>query len=408
MDLNADVQLLILENLNLSDLLSVAQTNRQMYSLAANVFQRKYSKKMVLAYDPHADQHNHNNDTYFRNFEMISKILKYFGALISHLKIVYKLDTEYTTNISTKINSIHNLINLHCSETLVHFQIDNFYEVSLDKMTKPFINVEKFTIRGRLTQMSSSSLAFDELFPALRELYLPFLRVENKKTLEINLPHLEHISIGTFAYSDPSRFTEASVQHILRKNPQIRSVELSSSDQFFLKIINENVPNLEMLELKHFSPSSVPIDVNFKMVKTLKIYSTWSAKVPENVIFENLRQLHLEGFVYCINRWAEELLKTNKHLNRLYLDRGCIGSGVFETLKSATSNIAEISLTFCARVDDESIIQFLRDSPNLKKITFNEFQSGRMENISHALWQEFGDEWKINERMRAILIERRN
>lgn len=408
MDLNADVQLLILENLNLSDLLSMAQTNRQMYSLAANVFQRKYSKKMVLAYDPHADEHNDINDTYFQNFEMISKILKYFGTLISHLEIGYKWKAEYTMNIGTKINSIHNLINLHCSETLVHFQIDNFYEVSLDNMTKPFKNVEKFTIRGRLTEMSSSSLTFDKLFPALREMYLPFLRVENKNTLEINLPLLEHISIGTFAYSDPSRFTEASVEHILKKNPQIRSVELSCSDQYFLKIINENVPNLEMLELKHFSPSSVPIDVNFKNVTTLKIYSTWSTKVPENVIFENLVQLHIEGCFDCINRWAEELLKTNKHLSRLYLDRGCIGSEVFETLKPATLNITEISLTFCARVDNESIIQFLRDNQNLKKITFNQFQSERMDNITHALWQELGDEWKINERMRAILVERRN
>lgn len=411
MDLNMDVQLLILENLNLTDLLSIAQTNQHLSSLAVDVFRRKFSSKTVMIHDPNFNKTDDNLDgnvIYIENIGTISKMLKYFGAYMTHINAAYGHNVTRVKSIVPLLDRINSWINLYCSENLIHFQIDSFYDdLSLSKINKPFKRVENITIRGRLKELSGSSLNFNELFPALRRLYLPFLNVHNKNSLLGHFPHLEHIEISTFAYTDPLRLTEASVEFILRKNPQIRSIKLSSSSVSFLKILNDLCPNLEWLELDHFktdSETKESSEIVFKNVRTFKVYSTYN--VPKNVKFTKLIQFHTDGYLtLSLSEWGQRLLEKNKQLKKLYLDRGCVGTEVLEI--PALSQIFEISLTFCARVDDESIIRFINNNQQMEKfhIIFQE----RTGNLSKILRRECenAEKWIITDRVHDILIERR-
>lgn len=412
MDLNTDVQFLILENLNLTDLLSIAQTNKHLSSLAVDVYRRKFSSKTVMIHDPNfnkTDDNLNGNVIYIENIETISKMLKYFGAYMTHINAAYGHNVARIKSIVPLLDRINSWINLYCSENLIHFQIDSFYDdLTLRKMNKPFKRVENITIRGRLQELSGSSLHFDELFPALRRLYLPFLNVHNKNSLYRHFPHLEHIEISTYAYTDPSRLTETSVEFILRKNPQIRSIKLSSSSLDFLKILNDLCPNLEWLELDFFEMDSEDKDsseIVFKNVKTFKVYSTLY-NVPKNVRFRNLIQFHTDTL--SLSEWGQRLLEKNKQLKKLYLDRGCVGTEVLDTLTPALSQLVEISLTFCARVDDESIIRFINNNQQMEKFHFSEFQ-GRTGNLSEILRRECenAEKWIITDRVHDILIERR-
>lgn len=413
MDLNMDVQFLILENLNLTDLLSIAQTNQHLSSLAVDVFRRTFSSKTVMIHDPNFNETDDNLDgnvIYIENVETISKMLKYFGAYMTHINAAYGHNVARVKSIIPLLDRISSWINLYCSENLIHLQIDSFYDdLTLSNMNKPFKRVENVTIRGRLKELSGSSLNFNELFPALRRLYLPFLNIYNKTSLLGHFPHLEHIEISTFAYTDPSRVTEASVEFILRKNPQIRSIKLSSSSLNFLKILNDLCPNLEWLELDNFEMDSENKDsgeIVFKNVKTFKVYSTLY-NIPRNVRFTKLIQFHTDGYL-SLSEWGQRLLEKNKQLKKLYLDRGCVETGVLDTLTPALSQLVEISLTFCAQVDDESIIRFINNNQQMEKFHFDDFQ-GRTSNSSEILSRECGDaeKWIITNRVHDILIERR-
>lgn len=413
MDLNLDVQLSILEKLNLEDLLSIAATNRHLLSLATFVFKRNHLDKKIYIYDPHTNKGNDRLDGYdmfVQNAETISKILKYFGTSIDHLKVSYTWDPARLMNkaMSTVFNSILHLISLHCSDTLVNFHIDNAYGSFFTEMTRPFKRVERLTIQGKFKELGSSRLAFNEFFPALRFMHLQSLELENKSSLHQYFPHLDHLSIQIFRIGDPILLSEADFHKILQKNPQIRSVDLNEGNRNVLKTMSELLPNLERLELDNYSSPrySYEEEITFKNVKILKIFSTFS-RVPKNITFGNLVQLHTEAFAGNIE-WIQDLLKENKNLKQINIQTGCVGNEALETLIPAESNLNEISLRFCEDVKGHSIVQFVRINQRIKRFRFGMYailQS--LKNVGQSLQHEFADNSIINVRQYDISIEPR-
>lgn len=414
MELNMDVQLAILEKMYLKDLLSIAQTNQYLLSLSKLVFRQRFLHNRLHIFDPRNTTCNERLDggqMFMMNYETISKMLKYFGALTSHLKVEFTWNPARSMNtvMSEIFNSVINLVNLHCSESLVEFHIASVYESFFSEISKPFKRVEKVTLQGLFNELNSPNLTFTQLFPAMRSLNLRECpEVLNKSFLDQNFPNLEHIAISM--WYDPSHITHADVVKIMENNPQIRSVVLHSCNRNFLKIMSDLLPNLEQLEMENYSTRNeveAPDQINFKNVKVFKLYSTYGW-VPQNIVFENLVELHMEVFPKC-TEWRSNILRESKSLKKLHLVSDCVDYKSIVGFIPAESNLEEISLSFCGDVDGISIAKFVRQNQRTDKFHFRMHDiKDSIKSVSQLLQQKFDDKFRVTEGKYDILIERRS
>lgn len=122
--MNADVQLLVFENVNTETLLSFADMNQYFFDLAANVFKRVHSKKIIriknLYYETPLNAFNGgdirdtDDEIIIQHFGTVLKVLKYFGNSMSHLSIDFYPNSEFAKNDSSII-TLGKSINDHCS-----------------------------------------------------------------------------------------------------------------------------------------------------------------------------------------------------------------------------------------------------------------------------------------------------
>lgn len=422
LNLNEDVQRLIFKGLGFRDLLSMSQTNQYLRALAGAEVKRKFSEKTILVYDPHANKAP--NDFYcggqnilIQNVNTLKNVLQRFGTLLPRLKLEYTYNpcSLFDVNMNAKdtdklYRSVNAAINLYCAESLVDLQISSIYDNIFEEMEKPFTQVESVTLKGNFKKLSNSHLTFDELFPALRRLSLQYVEIHNKTLVEINFPNLEYLSAGIFDYDDPHRLTTTDMEKILRKNPQIRRLKLQRSNQYLLRIVSELLPNLEKLEIEDHNNNTPnePQDENkisFENLKVLTLFSIFS-KLPKNVSFEHLEELHTEVFPGCMS-WGRNLLIKCSHLKKLYLEKGCVESEMLKTLIPVEAKLNEISFRFCGNVGVTDIIQFVRDNHQINKMNFEMFDiMNSLKSVTHALRKDFNHGWIITEGNYRISIER--
>lgn len=395
MDMNTDVQLIILEKLDVSDLASFGQTNHHISMLATDVFKRRYSKKIIEIVDPKLIAKNvldGNEVIYLSSYDTISPIFKQFGTSISKLRIVYSsCGNDSDINL---INSINDLITSKCSQNLVQMEIASYFESFFDGMTRPFERVKNLTIDGHFNKLGNAHLSLVDLFPAVKRLTLPYIKTVDKSGIDHKFPRLEHLHVSIFNADDPLRLTEADVENLLRKNPQIRSLILGCTSQTFLKTVNDLLPNLENLVLElfiTFRNSDNAGTINFKNVKIFTMSSAFHTG-PNYIHFDNLEELHTDAFPGSGN-WGIEFAKKTKSLQRLYIDRGCVGCTELDMLASANLHLTEISMELCLSVDKEKIVNFVRSNPQMKIFRF----STSVQSILQSIQQQLEHDWKITE-----------
>lgn len=259
MDLDVDVQLLILEQLDLCDLILMADTNRQFYSLAVNVYIRKHFKNWVNILNPDSTKtkkiSKYDDHMNIYNSDIALLFLKRFGHLISRLGITYTADYMSRTEINRAIN-------LYCSKTLIHLGIDMLrsfkdnHECFFKSMIKPFERLEVISINGRFKSLTSSNLSFAELFPAVRRLSLEYVLVLDKSSINCKMPNLEYLHMEISHYNlerPPQRFLENDVVQFLKHNSHITSLTLGYCSRPFIKVACDILSKLESLELSHYS-----------------------------------------------------------------------------------------------------------------------------------------------------------
>lgn len=399
--MNTDVQLQILENLDLKDLLSVAQLNNKHLSLLTEfVFKRKYADKMIKFINPEANTNEECLSIGKRVIEIrgannILNLLTYFGKLISSLAVVYGPNTKTFANF-TILSSINELISSQCSENLVEIEIESYYENFIDEMTRPFKRAHNVTFRGQFKKFSNANLTFSELFPLMKRLSLPCVEIFDKSDIIREFSHLDHLHVEMFIY--PHYFSKSDVEIMMRKNPQIRSFSLGSSDRKFLETVNELLPNLESLELPNYdSASNVNYDneTYFKNVKIFTIYP-WYYSGPNNIRFDNLTELHTDAFPkFPSFSRAIDRLKESKTLKKLYIDVGCVDYEQLQTMVLGEPKLIEVALKFCFDVSDQNIVDFVGNNQQMEK--FKLIRNESMKSATQMVRKEFADKWNITE-----------
>lgn len=419
LNLNRDVQLEILEDLDWKDLLSVAQTNKYLKSLANYVFERKLADKVIEIVDPNSDLEKHcresnincNNTIYIHGLATTGAFLEQFGGSIHKLKIVYDLHgKKYQERKSIYKRKINELVSLHCSESLRQIELVIRKDVSFfNQMKKPFKRVENVTIGGQYKTLGNSVLNFTGLFPVMRRLYLPLVEIADKSFIDQKFSHLEHLEVKILDRPGSPLITEADLIAMLKRNPQIGSLTLGKSTRPLLHTINEFLPNVEELDLLYYmcgpDDSEDLSTISFKNLKKLTIYPG-PHQANKKIIFENLIELHTDTYA-SIGNWWSDAIKKSKDLKQLHLQRGCASEKTLSEITSADLKLTEMTLSVCREVSHEYIIDFIRKCQYVGKFRFNRFYPDiSLKLLGGALHDKLTNEWTINQLSHAIILRR--
>lgn len=432
-DLNSDCKLLILEQLNFADLLSMVQVNRELAHLATGVFRQKYSNKQFIIehYLPkksagggnkmgwsnfgklgsgfipkmlgklaHLQEEDDEEEeieeekdepTHFEssdrieilNVEMSLKTLKYFGNMIQKLQLVIA-DTEFSQS-----KQIIQYVNRFCSESLVEFEFDVWRGQTLSHITSPFKNVEHVSFHGSMPQMAH---ALNETFPALRKLTFKSVRGH---TGHINnyFPYLEHISLSANILS--------SIDEFLAINSHIQSVYLAESPPNFLEKLNLLLPNLKNLTFAQLNIFEGQI--RFENVQTLTLEDSYSS--PRNLLCPNLQELVVNLRTERYDDWIH-FLKNHPFLTKFHLNSFDTTKEQFETITADLPNLVEMSISSWSSVDIDAntIAEFLEHHSQLKRFHMDLFVGKHKE----ILRQKVDSQWTITNVKFGLVFERNN
>lgn len=411
MHLNEDVQLQICESLDLKDLLSVAQTNNHLSAVAAYIFKRKYADKKVRIFDSNKDSLETNNDSgdiEIHGAENILAFLKHFGKSILKLDFVGNTNRKNAMNL-TLLSSINKLIGTVCSEYLTEIEVESPHESFLNDMIIPFKRVESVTLRDQFKTLDGPILKFNELFPAMRRLYLPRVAILDKDCVNQTFPQLEHLFVGIVFFHDHIVFTEGDLVRLMKSNPQIRSLKLGRCSEPFLQTISGILPDLEVVELMYYVSNDGSDNAAVISLKNLKvlIVNPGYFHISTNFDFENLIELHTDSYPSA-NIWWEGFVRKSKSLKKLHLRKGCANDKTLEIITSTGLHLNELSLTVCREVAYENVIKFVQANEQLEQIHFLKFYPDvSLKLLVQALSGKIENEWKITPLSNEVRIERK-
>lgn len=171
-----------------------------------------------------------------RNDEVTTRLLRVFGSSAKKLQVNYR-DLQ-----SASIEKINQLICDQFAEHLQHLEIafDNLEQHS-DLIPTIFPNVQ--TVCFPCGDFGNASIDLSEKFPQMRRLELGLIDVSTDTLFDHHFPHLKSVDFRILG------ITEAQIECMFQKNKQIHSVTVEGGSTEMLRIMHDNLPVLERLEL---------------------------------------------------------------------------------------------------------------------------------------------------------------
>lgn len=373
--MNFDCLFLILERLNLTELLNVAEINDQFSTLSAATFRNKYSRLQVVVIDDFEFPGESNTNAIGRVFQQFGifhkKEEKRFYADVSDTTIV--LD-DYDTILHTFKNFgrvikrlklktsilcsnqiaelMGNLISKYPFDSLVDVEFEETNDKLFTYITKSLESVESVRFEGTFLRAIPDGLPLNKLFPAVRRLELDSLTGDGLGFFNCHMAHLEHFSVDGINQESESCFADVMIN-----NPQIKSVELNDNYPNFVEKLNELLPQLEELTLSDFTPSNGC--VRFENVTTFSTTLGYSS--PHSLHFPQLQTFYIQ---FIQERFAEYLSFVNEHnhLNHLNVEHWDLNDSQFQQLTANLPNLMEITLeqkTQSKVLSTKVIVEFL-------------------------------------------------
>lgn len=392
--------------MRIGELVAAADANETYARFAVDIFQRRHSSR-VVRFDNLKDKivswtlpiQIIDQSITIRQMDVALSILKYFGQLIPSIEIHHS--DLYTAQSDPK--EFYNHINLYCADNLKSLKLNTNDEHLFAGMTKPFAQVETLSIAGRFESFASETLTFSELFPRVRDLNLEPDQIDDKSSTDQAFPHLETLSIA-FHYNV---LLEEDFEKLMRKNAQIRKLSVSYSSPKFIQTVNEILPNitdLRLLDYNRHNESVTGYNVTFKHVTNFAV-SMRLGNLPENIFFENLKELRVDSYA---NRDWLFFVERNLGLEKLIFESGLIYNEKFKRIIALNLNLREVSLCINYDVTDANVISFVRNHKNVNRFCFKTWgkHSEEYSGLGEVLQNELGKAFNVTTRENVLLIER--
>lgn len=389
-DLNTDVLIDIIDELNLTDFLTLVKTNSQLSFLAGNLFRRRYRQYTITILAANASgfhENHHDKQVEIYDLNSMIEIFKNFGQWIQRLNI-------QNHNISKDFSmTIDQMINRHCSESLTHLNL-GLNEFTLEYFTRPFRKVEEITVSVRAKVVRSGILLFNRLFPKLRKMNLVLNSNIDYSFITFEYPHLDALSM---VMSNDVWKRKERIEGLLRKNPQIQCIQIQYGPMDYVKDINAFLPNLQSLVLYTFDIGNGSL--HFDHVDNFTLFTSSPHSI-EKLSFARLKALQMEYSPMFFNEWLT-FFQMHTNLSHLHLNDHYSAQIVpLMELTVGLSNLVEMVLECSASISVETITAFIRSHQKLKKLffSFDEFVHEDIESVR----KEFERDWYIRDYISSL------
>lgn len=379
MDLSVECQLLILEKLDVPTLISLTETNKHFFYLVENVLKHRFVNNMIIFETPHTFIDNSTGSiNRIQSLQTAKKLLEHFGHLLRNLQV-----SRYPN-----INS---------------------FDFFPNEFTKPLENVESISLHGQFTRFSNEKLSFHEIFPAMRNLSVSRVNVRDMSWVDHNYPSLEHLSLHIwYEYSEPGYFNPLIVERLLQNNPQIRSLILENASRKMLSCVADKLLNLDILELRvfnNFELDGAPITLHFDNLKVLKMHRCIKS-IPIDVTFSSLEEFQTDGYPRKCKKWIE-FIERSENLKKLRITQPIDNTDVSQ-LSTSHSNIFEVYLMCGEDVKADTIIKFIKNGKQLRKIQLVMPSEVSVSFMVDVFEKCFGMNWTIKAGLNNISLHRKN
>lgn len=368
-----------MDKMELSDLLSLADTNTEMrFFVAEYVMKPKFQfHKKIISIDrmiPAAAAAAAPKTAFdeiwkidskrivIRDFKIVLQVLRVFGQIITKLEFIgFNFNETETVEIYQRINE-------YCAETLIDISIEpNSNAVNIE-WHKSFDNVKNVIIQ-RTSILENWKI--HKTFPHMRSLEVRMSRADYRKqpyveALHVNFPHLKHLSLRLAMKN--AEFPQ--IRKIITSNQQLTRLSLKNIvDADTMRYISVMLPNLDELDVLSYPDDflSSSRTVQFQSVRKLSLAvrrDDFPSTLP--IVFNGLKTLHLkshdmfEPFIKFITQ-----TQSLKHIEFEALQPN------FKQLREIVSKLPgleDINAPIEDRMSGDGISQFLVQDNKLKKI----------------------------------------
>lgn len=402
MDLNTDCQYLILDQLRVTDLSALEKVNKYFECFAGDIVRRRFAKKMVV-FDllwPHDIPYDYVETAEYiemKHAETTIKMLKQFGRYIQNLKIQHISTERHLDREPTK--EVYKLIQELCSETLTQFHLKHVQLNYFENVTKVFKNVQNVTLEGNLINLGNDRLNLSEMFPAMRSLRVNMIQLQNRSTLILKFPQLEHLHVDIYSTDFRTYVTEPIIVELVKENPQIQSIVIGNLCMNLLQVVAENLINLEQLSLHNYYEVDSNATFHFEHVNSFKISNDRMQNMPTTITFgEQLEEFEANAQLTSLNHKYVTMIENNRNLKRISINgpNGLDNEDV-QRLASANLNVVDLSIVCDIRVREENLVQLVKNCRELNrfhlKMTWTAVDRPSMstiEGIATAIQREIG------------------
>lgn len=411
--MNDHCLLKIFEHLDASSLYSVAQANTRLQWLATDVYRRKFGSKehriIKQTRKPKKYIYNRFGRIEIDEFKVISQLCNQFGHVISKVSIHTSGNSKSIKKNLKNIVKVINDSSMGLKELTLSCQESKYFlsrliiskDNPLEYVSKSFNHVENLNIDGDYKTLRSKTLAFHEIFPNLKRLYMKDVEIEYQESIAVAFRHLEHLKVNPVE--------DESIKILIEMNPQIRKLSISPISMNFLHFLSINLKNLAYLNLnlKSYQQPDYASNIYFEMIQHLTISSDRS-DFARHVHFHQLQELNLlvKNRNILSQNWIE-FIERNNNLKKLHIE-WIITDNMFKSLTAIVPHLIESYFYLMLRIDTNTIINFFKNNPQLKrlKIIFRKEYPDRIQDV-YSLQLRIEKNWTFSETDFGCLIERR-
>lgn len=400
-DLNGDVLFLICEQLELKDLLNLAQASAKMSPFAEQTFRWKYGNHFIGITMSESNRRRKFGRTIdvkridISDFQLALDLLQYFGHLINHLHV----GNKFIPN--EKAAAINQAINKYCSKTLKQLDLDFIKEDTFKHLNTSFETVDELTFGVDLKRINSGIVPLNELMPNLIRLKLNLYSAIDYSFIDKEFRHLNQLQIFTTSEAW-TRKTQIKIEGFFRKNPQITTIDMAAfPDEYIIKI-NQLLPNLHSLTIDAFD---IIDTVEFEHVKHFELVVISPVPI-DKLSFPRLESLKMGFFTESSDQWAA-FFRRHQSVSRLFID-----NAFSIPLVEFTANLPNLNdltlqnIIMCDSFTIKDICEFIRGHAMMTKLQLLNiiyyFKEGDLENLQERL----GNDWHVLQSEYNLLFER--
>lgn len=254
----------IVQQLNLTDLLNLAQANVYLATIAERIFAQQFQHNQLEIISKggmtRASQWTLSSNICYTtvSFEKIEKLFEHFGKYLRKIKVFF---TPFVSRGNQEY-LFFRLVADHCSTSLIEFECrGNTVPSLLRNFQKQFVRLEKLIFSEIFTSNSASIEPLNglsEVFPNLRSLEFQNVRNVFVHFSVQRIPTLEHFGIYTHPYATFDKKYFPHIHQLAELNPQLSSLgmyDIQESNHDLQLVPMPNIRRLEIGELYlHPSP----------------------------------------------------------------------------------------------------------------------------------------------------------